>query len=200
MPNFEKSVPFDPGFGPNVYDLRENVEAVAFEISKYKSPHQKKFHFSRFEPALMNIINNNAGFYLGCILWGAYILYRFKDNPKEISGNPYVGVSEEQLKDINFTQNIDFLIEYLPKFDKDCRFFLGKPSRISEDLNKILESYREFVLLNGGFVKTVSSSDVQIPESYKYLEKLNRDELDSMYGKIKAIIETGKLEEILSLL
>ncbi len=200
MPNFEKSVPFDPGFGTNVYDLRENVEAVAFEISKYKSPHQKKYYYSRFEPALTNIINNNSGFYLGCILWGAYIKYRFMDSPKEISGNPYIGVNEEQLKGINFTQNIDFLIEYLPKFDKDCKYFLGKPSGADKNLMKILENYREFVLLNNGFLRTTNTSDVKIPKDFEYLAEKSPDELDEIYDKIKAVIETGKLEEILSLL
>ncbi len=200
MPNFEKSVPFDPGFGANVYDLRENAEAVAFEISKYKSPHQKKFYFSRFEPALMNIINNNAGFYLGCILWGAYIHFRFKDNPKAISGNSYLDISDEEIININFTQNIDFIINYLPKFDKDCKYFLGKPSGVNKDIIKILENYREFVLLNNGFLRTTNTSDVKIPKDFNYLEEKSSEELDSLYTKIDAVIQTGKLEEILSLL
>jgi hypothetical protein len=200
MVNFEKSVPFDPGFGPNVYDIAENVQAVAFEISKYKSPHQKKFQFSRFEPVLVNLINNNAGFYLGCILWGAYIHFRFKDNPKEISDNAYLDISDEEIININFTQNIDFIINYLPKFNKDCKYFLGKPSRVDKDLIKILENYREFVLLNNGFLRTTDTSNIKIPKDYNYLETMSSEELDLLYNKIEAVIKTGKLEDILNLL
>jgi len=199
MPNFEKSVPFDPGYAQYVIDISENAEAVSFEISRYKSLHQKKFRFSRFEPALLSIIKNNAGFYSGCMLWGAYIHYRFKDNPKEITGNSYVDLDEEQIININFTQNIDFMINYLPKFDKDCKYFLGKPSRVDESLMKIFENYREFVLLNNGFLRTRNTDDIKIPESLNYLKKMSPEELDSMYEKIEAVIQNGKLEDLLEM-
>jgi len=194
---FENGVPYDPGYAPYIQDLYTNISVIAEEVAKYKAHNQKKFKFSQFENTILSIIDNNAGFYLGCILWGAYIHYRFKDSPKKITGNPFFNLSNENLKEIDLYDDINFSVSYLEKFDKDCKYFLGRTAKTEKRIYEIFNDYREFLLLNGAFVKTENTDDIKIPEKYSFIGQFDNEKLDYIYNSITAAINSGKLEEIL---
>ena len=113
MNQFEKGVPFDPGYSQYKFSFIENISYLSEKYSQLKAFHQKKFSFNLVEPSILKLINNCCAFYLGCILWGSFIHYRFKDNSKEIIGNNVNELTEEELKELDFNSEIKFMINYI---------------------------------------------------------------------------------------
>jgi hypothetical protein len=197
MEKFEKGVPFDPGYSQYSFSFPENITYVTYEYSQLKANHQKKFKLSLIEPAIIDLIRKCSAFYLGCILWGGFIHYRFKDNPKEIIGNNTKNLTQEELKELDCAEETKFMLKYIEQFDRDCKYFLRKPARVPASIIEILKSYNEFVELNNNFFNISQTSDVKVPQSLDHFKNLTDEQLDNLYAQILKVIESGKIEDLL---
>jgi len=199
MDKFEKGVPFDPGYSQYSFSFFENITYVTQEYSQLKANHQKKFKLSLIEPTIIDLIKKCTAFYLGCILWGGFIHYRFKDNPKEITGNNTKDLTEEELKEIDCAVETKFMLKYIEQFDRDCKYFLRKPARVPVSIIEILKNYNEFVELNNNFANVNQTSDLKLPQELNHFECLPNKQLDDLYTLISRIIESGKIEDLLEI-
>lgn len=197
MQKFDKTVPFDPGFSNLSFSFIENIKVANQEFAKIKVNHQKKFWLTKFEPVIVEFINKNAAFYLGCILWGAFIHCRFKNEPKEISGNTTKELNEQELQVLDCAQEAKFAIEYIKSFDRDCKYFLNRSAKIPQPVKEIFENYVEFVQINDNFKNTFKTSDVKLPKVVENFEKLTNEQLDELCKEIYSAIDSNKIEKLL---
>ena len=63
----------------------------------------------------------------------------------------------------------------------------------------ILDSYEEFVELNGNFVETKSTSDVKVPKVVEHFSNYNEQKLDVLCDLIYKVIENKKIEALLEI-
>lgn len=152
---------FDPGFGPFILAFRGTVEYLYVDINRFKNLSQKKMKFRQYYKKFLEMFYNNLGFYVGCLMWAAYI----KSQPEqEILNNPCLGGEYNEEEN---TSDTDFMIKFLELFPKDMKYFLGMDYKFNEDDVKILKLYREFLVLNKGFVNSKTNKDVVLPENMK---------------------------------
>ncbi len=199
MKDFEKAIPFDPGFSKISFSFVENVQLLENDWEKLKVNHQKKFWLIKFEPTIIDFINNSSCFYLGCILWGGLIKSRFKSEPKEIFGNTTDTLSEEELKDLDCAAESKLILQYIEKINRDYKFFLKRQSKISGIILEILNSYVEFAQINNNFVGIKYTSDINLPKSMEHFEKLSVEQLDSLSEKIFTSINTNQIQDLLKI-
>ena len=199
MKTFDKAVPFDPGFSPLSFSFNNNICVAFQDYSKLKSNHQKKFWLIKFEPTIIEFINKSTAFYLGCILWGGFIHFRFKDESKEIEGNNTSNLSEQERKELDCASEIKAISEYIKNFDRDCKYFLKRPAKISSFIKEIIEGYIEFVQINNNFLEVKKTGDVKIPAVISHFKDLSNEQLDELCQKIYEIINSGKIENLLEL-
>jgi hypothetical protein len=100
-------------------------------------------------------------------LWGYEISTKNSENPKEISNNPFLNYTKEQLEDYDYLLQVNFLENYFDSFERDTMYYTGKKLEIPETWKKILSLYSEFLEKNNGFVNTKLTSDVIIPDELK---------------------------------
>ena len=110
---------------------------------------------------ILSIFENNIGFYVGCLLWAAYI----KTQPKqEILSNHCFGKPYNEDENISETR---FIIQFTELFPKDMKYFLGQNFTFDEKHIRLLKVYEEFLILNKGFTESKYNSDVQLPNIVK---------------------------------
>ena len=152
---------FDPGFGPFILAFRGTVEYLYMDINRFKKLSQKKMKFRQYYKRFLEMFYNNLGFYIGCLMWAAYI----KTQPEqEILNNPCLGGEYNNEEN---TADTDFMIKFLELFPKDMKYFLSTEYKINEDDMKILKLYREFLVLNKGFVNSKTNTDIVLPDGMK---------------------------------
>jgi len=161
MFNFENGVEFDPGFSPYVICFSELATSFEAMIVELKTPHQKKFKFQMLAPQLKKAFENVVAFYQGCLLWATYISRTFKDNSKNILNNSFYG---RNIDNSDFLYEVNFLIDYFDKFDRDCKYFLGKTLDIPQKWREIAAIYKKFLEINNNFVNTATTADIKLPE------------------------------------
>lgn len=179
---------FDPGFGPYILAFRGAVEYLYIDINKFKNLSQKKMKFRQYYKKILEIFNNNLGFYVGCLMWAAYI----KTQPKqEILSNHCYGQEYNEQENISDTQ---FMINFTNLFPKDTKYFLSENFQFEENIIKLLHVYEEFLILNKGFVNSKYNTDIILPESVK------TENAESYKSSIEKVLETGNLQELLDYL
>lgn len=186
----EKGVPFDPGYSEHTYHFSENIESVYNVMASIKAPHQKKFQFKVFVPRIAEIFGNSVAFYLGCLLWASYINKNFAQNPKEILNNNFYA---QETDDEYIFSEVDFMLEYISKFEKDTKYYLGKPEKFPQNWERILTVYKSFLFLNSNFKDVKMTSDLKLPSEIKEISKEN---LEIILKKIESVTESGRLEEL----
>ena len=130
---------FDPGFAPFILAFRGTVEYLYMDISRFKNLSQKKMKFRQYYKKMLDMFNNNLGFYVGCLMWAAYI----KTQPEqEILNNNCLGQEYNEEENISDTE---FMIKFLELLPKDVKYFLGQNYEINQADMKILELYKEFL-------------------------------------------------------
>lgn len=197
MSNFDKSIPFDPGFSKLSFSFAENIEFAKQSFLSIKAPHQKKFWLMNNEAKIIDFINKTAAFYLGCILWGGLVHFRFNNPPREISDNTTLTLTDEEKKEIDCSKEVRAVLNYLESFDRDCKYFLKRQSKVSIFIKEILNSYIEFAQINENFVNIRKTDDIKVPQAVKHFENLSIQELDSLCEKIYKTIEVQKIEDLL---
>lgn len=202
MIDFQNGVPFDPGYSPFSCSFIYNIEPIIEEISKYKAVNQKKFKMTTFEPVIYGLINRCSAFYLGCLLWGAFLSSKYKDDPKIIINNPVLagdisGSSDFADETLNFGHEAIYMINFIKLWDKNYKHFLKKPFKVADQIIKILESYNEFVLLNNNFMDMRYTSDIKLSPSFDHFKELNQKQLDKLCDLIFDVINKKNIEELL---
>lgn len=181
-------VNFDPGFIPHMSAFVPNIEYLYDMIGQFRNFNQKKQQFKLFYPKIQSLLKSYLGFYLGCMLWAVYI--KQFDDAKIMNNLCFGG----EYDDVESLGEVDFIKSYIEQLKKDAKYYAGQEFVIDEISLKILDSYREFLKLNEGFVKTQSTNDIKIPKNLKTpknLEEINKE--------IEQVCKNGKLSELLPL-
>lgn len=152
---------FDPGFAPYILAFRGTIEYLYADINRFKNFSQKKLKFRQYHKKFIEIFNNNLGFYVGCLMWAAYIKAQ---KEQEILNNNCLGQEYNEAENVFDT---DFMIKFIELFPKDVKYFLGETYEFNETDLKILEMYREFLIINKGFVESKTNSDIKLPNGMK---------------------------------
>ena len=143
-----KGIEFDPGFAPYILAFQGSVEYLYNDINRFKNFSQKKMKFMQYYKKILDVFNNNLGFYIGCLMWAAYI----KTQPKQkILSNHCFGHEYDEKANVAETE---FMIQFLELFPKDMKYFLGQNFVFDTNIFKLLETYKEFLIINEGFVKS----------------------------------------------
>lgn len=189
MRNFEETVPFNPGYESMAFSFIERIQNIKDCYALIKSNAQKKAWLPQVEPQVNKLLELNAAFYLGCILWGGFLAYRFTDSPKEISDNAIQDLSEEDLMDFDCAEEPKAALKFIQSFEHSCICFLKRPMRISPIIKEIYESYVEFAQLNEDFLHVKTTADVKVPKAIEHFKDFSNEQLDELCDKIYAIIE-----------
>lgn len=176
---------FDPGFGPLIMAFQGAVEYLYADISKFRNLSQKKMRFRQYYKKILDVFNNNLGFYIGCLMWAAYI----NEQEKQPILNNYC-YGKEAREDEN-TSETDFMISFAELFPKDMKYFLSQNYVFETYILQILNLYREFLIINKGFIETKYNTDIKLPKN------LNTDDVKDFKLYIDKVIESGDLSKFL---
>ena len=180
-----KGLEFDPGFAPYILAFQGTVEYLYMDINRFKNLSQKKLKFMQYHKKIVEIFNNNLGFYIGCLLWAAYI----KTQPKqELVSNHCFGKEYNEEENTSETR---FMIQFTELFPRDMKYFLGQNYSFDENHIKLLKIYEEFLTINKGFVESKYNSDILLPEAIK------TENAESYKAIIDSILETGDLSKLI---
>lgn len=183
-----KGLEFDPGFAPYLLAFGGGVEYLYMDINRFKNFSQKKVKFMQYHKKMIEMFNNNLGFYVGCLMWAAYI----KTQPKQkILSNHCFGQSYEEEKNVAETK---FMFQFTELFPKDMKYFLSKPYSIEESIPNLIKVYEEFLILNKGFVESEYNTDIVLPEFVK------TENAEIYKEKIDLVLESGDLSKLLEYL
>ena len=188
MENNIKKVEFDPGYAPIVMNALGQVGYNYYIFSAIPNLKLKKMNFPHTLRKIEGFLKTNVAFYLGCLLWASYIK---QFDEAQIEGNQLLG---EECKEEEYTSEINFLIDTITKeLPRDCKYYLGKNYECDKKYLPILETYKEFLILNKGFVNCSKVNQIIMPKS---LKKLSIEELNVINEKIMHSIETKQIEQL----
>ena len=179
---------FDPGFTRDLIPLSLDTKYFYDELNMIKNFNIKKSEFRIALPKLAQLTERHIGFYVGCMLWGAYL--KTLDSEKIIN-NPFLGKEYEEESALS---EINFIFDFVKKLDKDSKYYLGKPYNFDSKKLEILELYKEFIRKNESFVNTDTVDKIVLVGK---LETMPKEEILEIETKIQDVIHTGKLEELL---
>lgn len=188
--DFSKGVLFDPGYSKYTLPFSQNIDAAYNMILSIKAPHQRKFKFQMVYPQLLKLLEHTISFYLGCLLWATFISKNFKDNPKEILDNHYIG---QKIKEDEMLFEVNYAIGYIEKLKKDCKYYLGKTCNLPDDWMQIMQLYKEFLMVNEFLVEAKSSADIKLPLAIK---EPSQDDLNKILEQIELVVKSGELKEL----
>ena len=150
---------FDPGFAPYILAFQGTVNYLYTDINRFKNFSQRKMKFKMYYKKVLEVFYNNLGFYIGCLMWAAYTKTQ-EEQP--ILNNHCLG--NKYNEDEN-TLETDYMINFSDLFAKDVRYFLGEKFEFEPYVFKLLQTYREFLELNKGFVETKTNTDIVLPKN-----------------------------------
>ena len=181
----QKGLEFDPGFAPYILAFRGTVEYLYMDINRFKNLSQRKMKFRQYYKKFLELFYNNLGFYVGCLMWAAYL----KTQPEqEILNNSCLNEPYDEEANISDTE---FMIRFLELFPKDMKYFLGEDYEINQGDLKILEMYKDFLIINRGFVDTKNNTDIKLPNGMK------TDEAETFKDKIEGVLKEEDLSKLL---
>ena len=179
---------FDPGFTKSLIPLSLDTKYFYDELNMIKNFNIKKSEFRIALPKLAQLTERHIGFYVGCMLWGAYLKTL---GSEKIIGNPFLGKAYEEEPALS---EINFIFDFVKKLDKDSKYYIGKPYTFDPKKLEILELYKEFIKKNESFVNTYTVDKIELVGK---LDTMPKEEILEIEKKIQDVIHTGKLEELL---
>lgn len=197
--NFEQNVPFDPGYAPNLVPFLPAIRTIDAELIVIKNFGQKKLRYKILSKIGHKAFLSTLGFWVGCLLWGGFIKYKFQDNPKPISGNGFIGLSKKDIESFAYNEEFEAMSNYIQNYSKDMKYYLSKYTTLPNFYNKIIEEYKEFVALNDNFLNSKSTNDIKISPKFEFLAEYSDAKLDELYSQIVEIIESTDLSQFLEL-
>ena len=181
----ENTIKFDPGYAPIVMDSIGQVGYIYYMFNAVKNIKIKRQNFFSVSMKLEKYLKENVAFYLGCLLWANYI----SQFDKEIIGNKLLG---EEASEEEYTSEINFLIDFVEnQYPRDYKYYKSKIYIPDEKYLPILKAYKEFLILNKGFVNCSKTAQIVLPE---YFKKPSGSELDTINKKIQEAIASKNLE------
>ena len=184
-----EKIKFDPGFNQYVQSFSVNIGYIYGEFKRFKNFSQKQFQFQRFYATIRTILEKQIAFSLGCMLWAVYI----KAQPSsEIEGNHNLGLEIPQEE---YCSETDFTINYLVQLPKDTEYYLHLAYQPPEIYSKIMNKYKEFIVLNNGFANTKTNDDVKLPE----LKSVSEDDLKKIKETVDEVVLSGEIAKLLEL-
>lgn len=199
MEKFKDTVPFDPGYSALSFSFMQQMSIIDQDYQKLKANHQKKFWLTKYEQTIIDCITKTTAFYLGCLLWGSFLHFRFKDSPKKITGNSTQKLTKEEQNELDCAIEAKTIQKYLQNFERDCKYFLNREPKVPATIKTILENYIEFATINDNFKNTSSTDDIKVTSVTKHFEKLSKKQLDELCKKIYSVINSGKIELLLDI-
>ena len=187
-------VKFDPGLGNLVIDFNNFINDVYSQLMSFRTIHQKRARFKLYSNKIITNIKNNIAFYLGCILWAYYIKKVNADNPKEIEGNVFLNLTEEEKNNYEYMTQVNFMENYFDSYERDFLYYTGQETKIPEIWKQILSLYIEFLEKNKGFMKTRTTDDIILPDSLN-----NKQISEDINGIIKEVIDKKDLNLLLNM-
>lgn len=197
--NFEKEVPFDPGYAPHLVPFLPAIIAINAELLPIKNFGQKKLRFKVLSKIGHKAFLSTLGFWVGCILWGGFIKYKFEENPKIISGNGFIGLSKKDIGSFAYNEEFEAMKTYIQNYSRDMKYYLSKYISLPKFSDTIVEEYKDFVAINDNFLNSKTTNDIKIPEKFKFLADYSNAKLDELYSQIMEIIESNDLSQFLEL-
>lgn len=188
--NFDNGAQFDPGFVQHMSAFVPNIEYVYAGLNRLKNFTLKKNQFKMYYPKIQSLLKNYLGFYLGCILWAAYISQL---DEKPILNNLCFGGEYSEKETLS---EVDFILDYIEQLKKDVKYYTGQDFTIDENSINILNAYREFLIANKGFVETKTTKDIKLPAN---LKTPSDKDLEEILSGIEKVIDNGKLYELFPL-
>lgn len=185
--NFDDGVQFDPGFIQHIQAFIPSIENIYRNLHHFKNFNQKKLQFKMYFPKIENLLNNYIGFYLGCMLWAAYIKQFDK---KPILNNLCIGGEYDESETLS---EIDFVESYIAQLQKDVKYYLGQNFSVDSATMNILDAYKSFLKANKGFINAQTTDDIVIPDSFK---KPSEKDMELILEKIEEVIDSGKLAKL----
>ena len=183
-----KGLEFDPGFGPYILAFQGTVEYLYTDIGRFKNFSQKKIKFMQYHKKFVEMFENNLGFYIGCLMWAAYI----KTQPKQkILSNHCLGQEYNEESNVSETR---FMLQFTELFPKDMKYFLGQNYSFDTKMIELLKVYEEFLVLNKGFVNSEYNTDIELPKSVKIKDAENYK------NQIEEVLKTEDLSKLLEYL
>ena len=179
-----QTVKFDPGMGELVINFNEFINDVYSQLMTLRTIHQKRARFKLYTAKIERYMKNNIAFYLGCLLWAYYIVNENAKAPKEIVGNVFLNMSEEEKAEYDYLIQVNFMENYFEGFERDSLYYTGKKFQIPEQWKKILSLYSEFLSINEGFVNTKVTADIKLPELLKNMKI--KEDIAALIGKVIA--------------
>lgn len=188
--NFDNGAQFDPGFVQHMSAFVPNIEYIYAGLNRLKNFTLKKNQFKMYYPKIQSLLKNYLGFYLGCILWAAYISQL---DEKPILNNLCFGGEYSEKETLS---EVDFIMDYIEQLKKDVKYYTGQDFTIDENSINILNAYREFLIVNKGFVETKTTKDIKLPTN---LKTPSEKDLEEILSGIEKVIDNGKLYELFPL-
>ena len=188
--NFDNGAQFDPGFVQHMSAFVPNIEYIYAGLNRLKNFTLKKNQFKMYYPKIQSLLKNYLGFYLGCILWAAYISQL---DEKPILNNLCFGGEYSEKETLS---EVDFILDYIEQLKKDVKYYIGQDFTIDENSINILNAYREFLIANKGFVETKTTKDIKLPTN---LKTPSDKDLEEILSGIEKVIDNGKLYELFPL-
>ena len=182
------SVLFDPGYAQHTSILSVNLEYIYASVARFKNLGQRKNQFKMYYSKILQLVESNVSFCLGCMLWAKYIKSL---GAKNILNNPCLGSSYDEAEAV---EEIDYSIKYFEQLKKDAKYYLGLDYSVDERYLKVLEAYRSFLTINEGFVNTKTTGDIKFPEVLKTPENM-----ELVNSKIQEVVQNGNLVELFEL-
>lgn len=180
---------FDPGFSKLLLSsFSYNIELLYIDLNRVKNFGQKKTQFILTFQKGKSLFDIYLGFYLGCMLWGACLKSM---GSEKIEGNPFI---DREYKREDSLEEINYMKDFVKRFDRDSKYYLGKPFKVDENKLKVLDLYEQFIDGNGGFVNTDTTDKIQLVGK---LNELSEQDVKDIYEKIQEVINSNKLEDLL---
>lgn len=151
------------------------------------------------DKTVQKALQSTLGFWVGCILWGGYIKYKFKNTPKAISGNSFLELKKEDIPDFAYNTEFDEMEKYIENFAKNTKYYTGVNASLPASYKNILEEYKSFIDLNEHFLQTRTTADIKIPPRFEFLAQYSDSQLDKLGAEIVQIITKGDLSSFLEL-
>ena len=185
----KETVKFDPGWGCHVLVYSGSVEYLYKDINKFKNMSQKSFKFKQYFPKIMQLLENNVGFYTGCLLWAIYL----KSFPNtEITGNHCLGQEyNSETPDLEPS----YILKSIDNLAKDHKYYTGKEIEIPAIYKTIMTTYNEFATINKGFTETKTTDDLKLPNN---LKKASKELLEEIKVAAEEAANTGNLTSLIS--
>ncbi len=188
------TVPFDPGFAPYTFAFSPSYFYMDIEIKKFKNFNQRKMKYKTLESSIFQLCDNLISFYFGGMLYGAYLKNKYQNNPKQIQGNDFIGLSVEKCKSTDVSIEVHTLEKFIKNNDKSP--FATR--KMNPKYFFIIDNYIEFLEINNYFTDVKTTSDIKIPSGLLYINNFSETDLDDLYQVIQKCINDQKIEKLLN--